>query len=29
MFSTTIIRTADLTPEVLVKLGFVTPVLGQ
>jgi hypothetical protein len=29
MFSTTTIRTADLTPEVLVKLGFVTPVLGQ
>jgi hypothetical protein len=29
MFSTTIIRTADLTQEVLTKLGFVTPVLGK
>jgi hypothetical protein len=29
MFSTAIIRTADLSPEALVKLGFVTPIIGK
>lgn len=29
MFSTAIIRTSDLSPEALVKLGFVTPIIGR